>query len=228
MAKRDAGRAGTHLRQGYGGQAPGPPDPDLGLYVHIPFCQAICSYCNFNRGLLDVDLKRRYVSALDLEIRRAPGGSADTIFFGGGTPSLLDPAEVERLIVACRETFDVAAGAEVTLETNPETATIERLAAFRSWSWQLTGGAQAELLRGARVSADFFEAVGAGPMLGRTFTAEEDLPNRAPVAIISHGLWQRHFGGDPQVIGKTITLTGQNAIVVGVMPEGFQFPGRAK
>lgn len=103
----------------------------LGLYLHIPFCQAICSYCNFNRGLLDADLKQRYVSALETEIRRAPGGPADTIFFGGGTPSLLEAEEVARLIEACRETFDVAPGAEVTLETNPETVTPDRLIAFR-------------------------------------------------------------------------------------------------
>ncbi len=104
---------------------------NLGLYLHIPFCQAICSYCNFNRGLLDEALKTRYVAALEQEIRRAPGGAADTIFFGGGTPSLLDPAEIMRLIAACRETFDLAENAEITLETNPETATPERLAAFR-------------------------------------------------------------------------------------------------
>jgi len=103
----------------------------------------------------------------------------------------------------------------------------ERMAAFRSWAWQSTGSGDPELLRGARVTADFFEAVGAGPILGRTFTAEEDMPNRAPVAIISHSLWQRHFGGDPNVLGKTITLTGQNAQVIGVMPEGFHFPGGA-
>lgn len=103
----------------------------LGLYLHIPFCQAICSYCNFNRGLFDDALKRRYVDALEQEIRRAPGGAADTIFFGGGTPSLLDPGEVRRLIQACRSTFDVSANPEITLETNPETATPERLAAFR-------------------------------------------------------------------------------------------------
>ena len=104
---------------------------NLGLYLHIPFCQAICSYCNFNRGLLDDALKVRYVAALEQEIRRAPGGGADTIFFGGGTPSLLDPAEIARLIAACRETFEVTADAEITLETNPETATPARLAAFR-------------------------------------------------------------------------------------------------
>ena len=73
--------------------------------------------------------------------------------------------------------------------------TLENLAAFRSWSWQSTGGGEPELLRGARVSADFFAAVGVSPALGRPFTPEEDLPNRAPVAIISHELWQRHFAG---------------------------------
>jgi oxygen-independent coproporphyrinogen-3 oxidase len=106
------------------------PEPS-GLYLHIPFCQAICSYCNFNRGLLDGDLKARYVVALEQEIRQAPGGDADTIFFGGGTPSLLEPDEIAGVIRACRETFTVAADAEITLETNPETATPERLDAFR-------------------------------------------------------------------------------------------------
>ena len=114
----------------------------LGLYLHIPFCAAICNYCNFNRFLLDVDLKRRYVDALAKEIERAGeeerrrgGGAragADTIYFGGGTPSLLEPAEVARLVAACRAAFAVADGAEVTLEANPETVTGERLEGFRA------------------------------------------------------------------------------------------------
>src|ERR1700681_3482877 len=105
--------------------------------------------------------------------------------------------------------------------------TLESLAAFRSWSWQLTGVGEPELLRGARVSTDFFDAVGANPILGRTFTPDEDVPKRAPVAIISYGLWQRNFSGDRDVIGKSLTLTGQTVTVVGVMPQGFQFPGGA-
>jgi len=105
----------------------------LGLYLHIPFCGAICHYCNFNRGLLDAGLKARYVDALETEIRRAADGSAaDTIYFGGGTPSLLDPSEVARLIAACREAFAVTQDAEVTLELNPETATPDYLAAIRA------------------------------------------------------------------------------------------------
>src|SRR5215218_10436693 len=105
----------------------------LGLYVHIPFCAAICNYCNFNRGLFDAALKDRYLTALLAEIARAGDGSpADTIFFGGGTPSLLEPAEVRRIIDACRHSFAVAADAEITLEANPETVTAERLAGFRA------------------------------------------------------------------------------------------------
>jgi oxygen-independent coproporphyrinogen-3 oxidase len=105
----------------------------LGLYVHIPFCSAICNYCNFNRGLFDGPLKDRYVAALTAEIERAgDGAAADTIFFGGGTPSLLEPPEVAGIIDACRAAWTVAPDAEVTLEANPETVTLERLEAFRA------------------------------------------------------------------------------------------------
>ena len=121
------------------------PEP-LGLYVHIPFCTALCNYCNFNRGLFDADLKTQYVDALVTEIERAgrsgatdgPGGrdgsggeKADTIFFGGGTPSLLEPHDIERIISACAASFDVASASEITLEANPESVTEARLAAFR-------------------------------------------------------------------------------------------------
>ena len=105
----------------------------LGLYVHIPFCSAICNYCNFNRGLFDAALKERYVAALLAEIAEAgDGSSADTIYFGGGTPSLLEPSEVRGIIDKCRRAWHVASDAEITLEANPETATPERLAGFRA------------------------------------------------------------------------------------------------
>ena len=103
----------------------------LGLYLHIPFCGSICSYCNFNRGLFEAGLKTRYVDALECEIRRAGDGApADTVFFGGGTPSLLDPVAVKRLIHACRDSFALEADAEITLETNPETVTSERMTGY--------------------------------------------------------------------------------------------------
>jgi oxygen-independent coproporphyrinogen-3 oxidase len=105
----------------------------LGLYLHIPFCSAICNYCNFNRGLLDADLKARYVAAIEREILQAGDGRpADTIYFGGGTPSLLEPAEIGRLIAACGRAYAIEPGAEVTLEANPETVTADRLAGYRA------------------------------------------------------------------------------------------------
>ena len=105
----------------------------LGLYIHIPFCSAICNYCNFNRGLFDAALKEQYVAALRREIAaKGDGSAADTIFFGGGTPSLLEPSEIAAIISTCRSAFDVAAAAEITLEANPETVTPERLAGFRA------------------------------------------------------------------------------------------------
>lgn len=104
-----------------------------GIYLHIPFCAAICSYCNFTRGLLDEAVKRQYVEALVAEIRQAPeaGAAVDTIFFGGGTPSVLEASDVERILAACRETFDLQPGAEVTLEANPEGVSPARLAGYR-------------------------------------------------------------------------------------------------
>jgi len=105
----------------------------LGLYVHVPFCAAICNYCNFNRGLFDAGLKDRYVAALRQEIAAAADGSAaDTVFFGGGTPSLLAPDEIASILDALRGGFDLAPDAEITLEANPETVTDSTLAGYRA------------------------------------------------------------------------------------------------
>jgi oxygen-independent coproporphyrinogen-3 oxidase len=104
----------------------------LGLYVHVPFCTAICNYCNFNRGLFDADLKTRYLGALRQEIAAAADGTqADTIFFGGGTPSLLEPEEIAAVVESCRRAFTLAPDAEITLEANPETVDESRLRGFR-------------------------------------------------------------------------------------------------
>ena len=146
----------------------------LGLYIHIPFCSAICNYCNFNRGLFDADLKRQYVDALHQEIRdRSDGAGADTIFFGGGTPSLLEPGEIHDLIASCRNAFGLSPDAEITLEANPETVSQERLTGFREAGVnRLSFGVQSfrdeELQRlsrlhsAARARAAFVEARRAG------------------------------------------------------------------
>ena len=104
----------------------------LGLYIHIPFCSAICHYCNFNRGLMDAALKEAYVRALITHLRsEAEAVEVDTIYFGGGTPSLLDPADVAAIVDACAASFSLATDTEVTMEANPETVDRARLEGFR-------------------------------------------------------------------------------------------------
>ena len=104
-----------------------------GIYLHIPFCQAICSYCNFTRGLLDEAVKTQYVDALVGDLRRhAEAVPVETIYLGGGTPSLLTPAELAAILDACRDGFDVAPDAEVTLEANPESVTARSLDGYRA------------------------------------------------------------------------------------------------
>ena len=111
-----------------------PETSKTGIYVHIPFCAAICNYCNFNRGLHEDGLRQRYVDALIADIRSFadPSIHADTVFFGGGTPSLLTASELRRIIQACRDSFDLSPDAEITVEANPESATEETLEGFRA------------------------------------------------------------------------------------------------
>ena len=105
-----------------------------GLYVHIPFCSSRCSYCDFATGLYQSEFAERYVRGLINEIRSSKyaGENVDTIYFGGGTPSLLAPAQLERILASLFDKFEIAAETEITLEINPGSATPEKLRAFRS------------------------------------------------------------------------------------------------
>jgi oxygen-independent coproporphyrinogen-3 oxidase len=103
--------------------------------VHVPFCRTKCTYCAFVSGDYDEALAARYLPALEREIRVAGARDgrprADTIFFGGGTPSLLPAAELAGLLSALRDAFDVAPDAEITVEMNPGTLTPEKLGVYR-------------------------------------------------------------------------------------------------
>ena len=108
-----------------------------GVYIHVPFCRSRCSYCDFATGTYDAPLAEKYVRAVEREVRSfAPGGvelaEVDTVYFGGGTPSLLTPAQVSRVLDAVRGKFETDADAEVTLEMNPGTVTPEHLRALRA------------------------------------------------------------------------------------------------
>ena len=104
-----------------------------GVYLHIPFCQARCSYCDFNTYVGLEALFEPYVSALTQEIALAGDrdAQAHTLFFGGGTPSLLSPDQISRLIRACRQRFRLPADAEITVECNPGTVDQTYLRALR-------------------------------------------------------------------------------------------------
>ncbi len=97
-------------------------------------------------------------------------------------------------------------------------------AALNFVSFTLTGDSQPEAVNGLQASADFSRVLGVAPALGRWFTAEEDLPGKEHVALISDGLWKRRFGADPQVVGKNIQLNGEPYTIIGVMPPDSNFP----
>src|SRR5205809_2256501 len=130
------------------------------LYVHIPFCHTRCHYCDFNTYAGMLPLREPYVRALLTEIGMAsaltklPGGKprrSRTIFFGGGTPSLLSVSQVSRILDACYNNFAVDEDAEITLEANPGTLSREQLVGLRAAGVnRLSMGAQsfdAELLK---------------------------------------------------------------------------------
>ena len=102
-----------------------------------------------------------------------------------------------------------------------QTPAFQDAAAYGFGVMNLTGGESPEQLPSARVTADFFRLFGARTAVGRTFTADEDRPNGGRVVVLSYGLWQRRFGGDPQVVGRTLPLSGDSYVVIGVLAPSF-------
>lgn len=108
---------------------------DLGIYVHIPFCARKCDYCDFPSGVGTPDEQAYYIRVLKKEIRgfEALGNlyQVRTLYFGGGTPSILDPSQLGRILEQLREQYEFLPDAEITIECNPGTLTEEKLAAYR-------------------------------------------------------------------------------------------------
>ncbi len=105
-----------------------------------------------------------------------------------------------------------------------QTQTFEDIAMFNNMSLNLTGEGEPERIVGAHVSSNLFPLLGVEAALGRTFTAEEDVDGKDKVVLLGYGLWQRRFAGDKDILGKSIYLSGEPRVVVGVMPKGFAFP----
>jgi putative ABC transport system permease protein len=114
------------------------------------------------------------------------------------------------------------------LDWRAQNHSFDQLALERWWSTNLTGGDQPERIQGFQVTANFFDVIGIKPVQGRNFLEEENQPGKDSVAIIAHSLWQRRFGSDPAIVNKTITTNGVPRTVIGVLPEGFNYPKGAE
>ena len=99
----------------------------------------------------------------------------------------------------------------------------EQIAAWRFWFYNLSGTSEPERIHGVRASASFFPLLGVKPTLGRNFLPEEEQVGHDRVVILSHGLWQRRFGGNPDIIGQPVRIDGEPFTVVGVLPSSFRF-----
>lgn len=110
------------------------------------------------------------------------------------------------------------------LDFERQQTSFEKLVLWAGWDFNLTGNGPPILMDGGRVSWNFFNALGAKPLLGRTFTPDEDRAGAGDVAILSEGLWRSRYGGDSKIIGRSITIGDEAYTVVGVMPAKFQFP----
>jgi putative ABC transport system permease protein len=108
------------------------------------------------------------------------------------------------------------------------TRTFQSLAAFETGNFSITGGGEPEVVPAAIVTFNYFEVLGREPLYGRTFTAQEDTPGNNHVALLSYALWQRRFGGNPNIVGQSINLDSQPTTIVGIMPADFDFPDPAE
>ncbi len=114
------------------------------------------------------------------------------------------------------------------LDWQAQNQSFEQLAVYRWWNANLTGVDTPERIQGFLVSANYLDVLGMKPIMGRNFYPEENQSGKDAVAIITHSLWQRRFGGDPNIINKTVTINSIVRTVIGVTPERFNFPKGAE
>lgn len=162
----------------------------------------------------------------------AAGIGANTAIFSVANAVLLRPlpyANSARVVSitttsALRGLDDLVLSEAEFNEFKEQTQSFEKMAGYVSAALNLGDVAEPERIGYTETSVDLFSILGVKPQLGRTFTPEEDLPGRDPLVVMSHRLWQQHYGSDPNIIGKTIQLNGRNRQVIGVMPNGFHYP----
>jgi len=175
-------------------------------------------------------LKRRSLTILAI-VTLALGIGANTAMFSVINAVLLRPLpykEPDRL-VWMNETGPEVANRWVSypnfVDWQARNTTFEAMSTFRGWSMTMMGTDQPLDLNARMVAADYFKVMGVAPLLGRSFTADDDKPGANPVTILSHGFWQKQFAGDQNIAGKTIILDDRAYTVIGVMPQSFAHQG---
>jgi putative ABC transport system permease protein len=167
----------------------------------------------------------------------ALGIGANTAIFSVVNAVLLRPLpfkEPERVVMVWHRGAAAAGGDHTPLavadllDWRAQNHSFESIAAFNYMSITVTGGETPERVFGVGVTANFFAVLGVQAALGRTFLLDEDRPGARLVVLLSDGYWRSHFGADPQVVGRTLTLNGNSYTVIGVMPPGLNFPFPAR
>jgi putative ABC transport system permease protein len=194
------------------------------------------------RGLPILDALQQDVRHAVRGLRRTPGFTAAavlTLGLGIGATSaifsvthavLLAPlpyADLDRRVMVWSQWkgFEKTWVSEAELiDYRTRCRTIRQAAAWDSGQINITGAGEPVRVGIGRVTANAFETLGARPLLGRTFSAAEDVPGRNAVVVLSHRLWQGLYAGDPDILGRVVHLDGRPHAVVGVMPAGFQLP----
>jgi putative ABC transport system permease protein len=164
----------------------------------------------------------------------ALGIGANTAIFSVVYALLLKPLpfrEPDRLIYV-HDTFPAVANASMSwpkfLALRDGNRTLDALAATASGTLTITGRGEPQQVVATRVTGDFFKVLGVRPLAGRGIVRADDVPNGAPVVVLTYGLWQRAFGGDPGIVGAAITADGAERTVIGIMPPGFVYPARGE
>ena len=155
----------------------------------------------------------------------ALGVGANTAIFSVVSGVLLKPLayrEPERIVTILHHGWNPAAPADF-LDWRAQSRSFERMAAAEAWGGTLTGGDRPEAIPGIRLGEGMFQILGVEPLVGRTFQAEDFKPGNDRVLVLGYPVWQRRFGGDPNVAGRAVTLNGESYTVVGVMPPQFRF-----
>jgi putative ABC transport system permease protein len=166
-------------------------------------------------------------------ITLALGIGANTAIFSFVDAWMIKPLaypQADRLMVMLEHntkkgwTYNSVTSTADFLDFQKQQTSFEQTAAWTGWNFNLTGNGPPALVEGGRVSWNFFDALGVKPLLGRTFTADEDRVGAPHVAILGEGLWKSRYASDPGIIGKSIQIEGESYTVVGVLAGKFQFP----